>query len=145
MDQFVTFCAAGMPIILLVFTQRYAPNLGQSDSLCCAPPTGGGFKVDGVGGVLGDGFTERFYTQTYCWENMTDYPVRDEPSYDEGNLPMQVFDEQKSDQIKPLILVKVKMRFFIFSRAMFSENGAREHLNSLFLIHLGAVIFRIRF
>ena len=29
-DQFVTFCAAGMPIILLVFTQRYAPNLGQS-------------------------------------------------------------------------------------------------------------------
>ena len=107
MDQFVTFCAAGMPIILLVFTQRYAPNLGQSDSLCCAPPTGGGFKVDGVGGVLGDGFTERFYTQTYCWENMTDYPVRDEPLYDEGNLPMQVYDDQKSDQIKPLILVKV--------------------------------------
>ena len=96
-----------MPIILLVFTQRYAPNLGQSDSLCCAPPTGGGFKVDGVGGVLGDGFTERFYTQTYCWENMTDYPVRDEPLYDEGNLPMQVYDDQKSDQIKPLILVKV--------------------------------------
>ena len=100
-----------MPIILLVFTQRYAPNLGQSDSLCCAPPIGGGFKVDGVGGVLGDGFTERFYTQTYCWENMTDYPVRDEPLYDESNLPMQVYDNEKSDQIKPLILVKVTEPF----------------------------------
>ena len=121
-----------MPIILLVFTQRYAPNLGQSDSLCCAPPTGGGFKVDGVGGVLGDGFTERFYTQTYCWENMTDYPVKDEPFYDEGNLPMQVFDEEKSDQIKPLILVKVKMRLFMFSSAMFCKIGTREHLNDYF-------------
>ena len=38
---------------------------------------------------------------------MTDYPVKDEPLYDESNLPMQVYDNEKSDQIKPLILVKV--------------------------------------
>ena len=51
-DKFITWCSVGMPIMLLIFTQKYSAFIGRSDSLICAPPASGGFVIDGTSGVV---------------------------------------------------------------------------------------------
>ena len=78
---------------------------------------------------------------------MTDYPVRDEPFYDEGNLPMQVYDDQKSDQIKPLILVKVNWTGLVRIFLPFSPPGLFSRPSSGLvpeIDHLGTLSAKVR-
>ena len=51
-DKFITWCSVGMPIMLLIFTQKYSAFIGRSDSLICAPPVSSGFVIDGTSGVV---------------------------------------------------------------------------------------------
>ena len=45
--------------------------------MVCGPIDKNGINVNGVSGVAGPGFTEMFYMQNFCWEDMKDYPVKD--------------------------------------------------------------------
>ena len=54
---------------------------------------------------VGDGFTERFYTTTYCWEQMKHVPVVD--MNDTSGNTMQVRDVTKDENIKDLTYLKV--------------------------------------
>lgn len=111
-DKFITWSSAGIPIMLLIFTQKYAAFIGKSDSLICAPPMSGGFALDGAKGVVGDGFTERFYMTTYCWEHMTHVPVID--VNDTANPLLQVRDVSNEDDVKDLTYLKVSYEPTLF-------------------------------
>ena len=93
----MTFISVAAPIILVVFTRQYAPNIGQSSGLLCAPPVSSGYTLNGVTGVAGDGFTEMFYMQNYCWESFKSFPVK---SVNISGETIAVFDETRKDQIK---------------------------------------------
>lgn len=78
----------------------------------CGPLDGGGFTIDGVAGVAAGGFTEMFYMQKYCWENMVDYPVTDqnitvESGGKSGLQAIQVFDENYPDKVMDLSFIKI--------------------------------------
>lgn len=63
-----------------------------------------GYTLNGVTGVAGDGFTEMFYMQNYCWESFNSFPVK---SVNISGEIIAVFDETRADEIKSLELLKV--------------------------------------
>jgi hypothetical protein len=104
----VTFISVAAPIILVVFTRQYAPNIGQSSGLLCAPPVSSGYTLNGVTGVAGDGFTEMFYMQNYCWESFKSFPVK---SVNISGETIAVYDDTRAEQIKVSIAL---FYFFTF-------------------------------